>query len=297
MVAPLEGGPDNGFWTTSVSKDPKRNFRWLVIFPNMPHGATWYAKKMVQPKFSLEEAKHNYLNHTFYYPGRVTWETITCTLVDPVTPHAQQHFLAALLGIALISLVVSMACGFLAIFTLLKAKHQIHYTWGIFNANLFLWCLGLYFIGIAESESQALFYWKLSLVPNTFIPVFFYHLVYSFCQLQEKRFLAFVYLQGILFSVLALFDDTFVNKLNLIFDSIYFAKATPGMSAWLLVFLFITCVAFYRIWQFIQVTYGDKKTQALYLFWGMLVGFGGGFTLALPPYGILIYGFRCLSCG
>jgi hypothetical protein len=87
-------GSAGGFWTTPA-RDPKRNYRWLVIFPNMPQGATWYAKKVVQPKFSISEAEHKYLNHTFYYPGRVTWEKVTATLVDPVSPHAQHHFLAA----------------------------------------------------------------------------------------------------------------------------------------------------------------------------------------------------------
>jgi len=198
---------------------------------------------------------------------------------------------------ASISLIVSILCAFLAIFTFLQAKNQIHHIWVIFNANLFFWCLGLYFIGIAGSQSQALFYWRLSLVPNTFISVFLYHLVYSFCQLEEKRFLTFVYLQGIFFSILALFHNGFVKDLNIIFDTIYFAKATPAMSAWLLTFSFITCVAFYRIWQFIQTTKGEKKVQSLYLFWGMLVGFGGGFTIALPLYDIPIYpGWHFLIC-
>lgn len=84
-----------GFWT-QPQRDPKRAYRWLVVFPNMPNGATWYAKKVKKPKFVTNKIEHAYINHTFKYPGRVTWEDVTCTLVDPVSPDAAQHLAATL---------------------------------------------------------------------------------------------------------------------------------------------------------------------------------------------------------
>ena len=76
------------FWTDHVGKDPKRNYRFLVNLGNLPNGASWYAKKMSKPSFKVTESKHSYLNHNFYYPGRVEWDTVTVTLVDPVDPDA-----------------------------------------------------------------------------------------------------------------------------------------------------------------------------------------------------------------
>ena len=76
------------FWTDAVLQDPKRKYRFIVTLGNMPNGATWYAKTVKKPKFSITETEHKFLNHTFYYPGRVEWETIECTLVDPVSPDA-----------------------------------------------------------------------------------------------------------------------------------------------------------------------------------------------------------------
>jgi len=82
------------FWTDSTGQDPKRQYRFLVVIGNYPEGATWYAKKVDKPAFAVTEAKHNYLNHTFYYPGRVEWQEVGVTLVDPVSPDAVANTLA-----------------------------------------------------------------------------------------------------------------------------------------------------------------------------------------------------------
>jgi len=50
-------------------------------------GATlWYAKTVSKPSFTVDAVEHNYLNHVFKYPGKVTWQDMTVTLVDPVEP-------------------------------------------------------------------------------------------------------------------------------------------------------------------------------------------------------------------
>jgi hypothetical protein len=66
---------------------PKRNYRWLLFLGGIPQ---WICKKVTKPSFSLSEAEHTYLNHKFYYPGRVEWTTVDVTLVDPVSPDASQ---------------------------------------------------------------------------------------------------------------------------------------------------------------------------------------------------------------
>ena len=82
------------FWTDHTGQDPKRAYRFIVTIGNMPDGATWYAKKATKPTFKITESKHNYLNHTFYYPGRVEWNELDITLVDPVSPDAVANTLA-----------------------------------------------------------------------------------------------------------------------------------------------------------------------------------------------------------
>jgi len=74
-----------GFWNTA-GKDPKRNFRFKVMIGGIgdDSGTIWWAKKATKPNFTVAESKHSYLNHTYYWPGRVEWQTITITFVDPV---------------------------------------------------------------------------------------------------------------------------------------------------------------------------------------------------------------------
>jgi hypothetical protein len=81
------------FWTDSLSQDPKRNFRFLVRISSLEATATWYAKKVSRPNFTVEQTEHNYLNHTFYYPTRTKWDPVTLTLVDPVSPDAMNQIL------------------------------------------------------------------------------------------------------------------------------------------------------------------------------------------------------------
>ena len=83
------------FWSTNFGqdttlKDPKRQFRFTVEFQgiNAAQGGAllWYAKQAAKPSFAVNTSEHKYLNHTFYYPGSVTWNTISVTMVDPVEP-------------------------------------------------------------------------------------------------------------------------------------------------------------------------------------------------------------------
>ena len=82
------------FWAENFGggaiADPKRNFRFTVEFSNVDSSTggpiLWYAKSCTKPSFTVATAEHKYLNHTFYYPGSVTWDEITIELVDPVEP-------------------------------------------------------------------------------------------------------------------------------------------------------------------------------------------------------------------
>lgn len=84
------------FWSDNFAeeggnlKDPKRQFRFKVEFTGISAGGEgglmWYAKSINKPSFTINSAEHKYLNHTFHYPGSVTWNTISMTLVDPRDP-------------------------------------------------------------------------------------------------------------------------------------------------------------------------------------------------------------------
>ncbi len=69
--------------------EPKRKYRWLAYIGGLQ---PWVCKKVTKPEFEVTETPHQYLNHEFYYPGRVKWSSVTVTLVDPQEPDLAQIF-------------------------------------------------------------------------------------------------------------------------------------------------------------------------------------------------------------
>lgn len=70
------------FWNTpDAASEPKRNFRFKVTISGFPD-VQIYAKKVSKPSFTIQETSHKFMNHTFYYPGRTEWNTVTMSIVD-----------------------------------------------------------------------------------------------------------------------------------------------------------------------------------------------------------------------
>ena len=79
----------SNFWLNPTF-EPKRQFRFLVQMSLNGQDLTFLAKSAGRPNYSISENPHQFFNHTFYYPGRVTWETVDITLVDPVQPNGAE---------------------------------------------------------------------------------------------------------------------------------------------------------------------------------------------------------------
>ena len=78
------------FWSDAKGGEPKRAYRWILDV----NGIEIYTiKKVSKPSFSISESEHQFLNHTYYYPGRVTWNTVSFTLVDPIAPDSSQNLI------------------------------------------------------------------------------------------------------------------------------------------------------------------------------------------------------------
>ena len=82
------------FWSTN-NVEPKRNFRFQVQITGLtdlgaPTDILWWAKTVTTPAFDVSEVEHNYLDNKFYFPGRVSWNEVSLTLVDPISVDAVQ---------------------------------------------------------------------------------------------------------------------------------------------------------------------------------------------------------------
>ena len=76
------------FWNDQAT-EPKRKFRWLLSVGDqkIPY---WTIKKVNRPSYDVAEAEHKFINHTFYFPGRVTYNTVSFTVVDTASPDAAE---------------------------------------------------------------------------------------------------------------------------------------------------------------------------------------------------------------
>ena len=84
-------------WWGQKNSDPKRRYRFLVQI----NGAgtpipVWTIKTAAKPKANVSTVEHMFLDYTFKYPGRVTWDNISMTLVDPVDPDLASAFIQRL---------------------------------------------------------------------------------------------------------------------------------------------------------------------------------------------------------
>tara|TARA_R100001509_G_scaffold91457_3_gene52755 strand:+ start:183 stop:764 length:582 start_codon:yes stop_codon:yes gene_type:complete len=96
------------FWTdTDTINNPKRSFRFRVQFSNSGAFAEaenlkttdfYWAKTAQKPSFTVGAAEHSYLNHTFKFPGRITWSDVQITMVDPGGDEGVAYALAKLLS-------------------------------------------------------------------------------------------------------------------------------------------------------------------------------------------------------
>jgi len=81
------------FWQNN-NVEPKRGYRFILSIQggtstsDSTGFSEWLIKNVKKPSFAINPTAHNYLNHTFHYPGRVTWNECSFVIVDTVNPGA-----------------------------------------------------------------------------------------------------------------------------------------------------------------------------------------------------------------
>ena len=85
------------FWS-SATQEPKRSHRFLVDF-QLPSGTSTqiYARTFQKPAYTIGVTEHQFLDKTFYYPGRVSWNEITMQFVNSLDPDMDSELQTILL--------------------------------------------------------------------------------------------------------------------------------------------------------------------------------------------------------
>ncbi len=76
----------SGFWNSAYT-EPKRKYRWILSIDGIPY---WTVKKVDKPSWTITTAEHAFINHKFYFPGRMEYNEVSFTIVDSANPDAAE---------------------------------------------------------------------------------------------------------------------------------------------------------------------------------------------------------------
>ena len=77
----MAGNQYSSHWS-DPTLEPKRTHRFILSIGGLS-GREFSVKKVNKPSFTIAETPHKFMNWTFWYPGKVEWDPITITMVDP----------------------------------------------------------------------------------------------------------------------------------------------------------------------------------------------------------------------
>ena len=82
------------FWAQKDSQ-PKRQHRFLMTLgsTDIPQ---WVVSQVSRPSMEISTVEHQYMNHTFKFPGRAKWNNVSVTLRDPLQPDASDLIMKVL---------------------------------------------------------------------------------------------------------------------------------------------------------------------------------------------------------
>lgn len=174
---------------------------------------------------------------------------------------------------------------------LLNRKSLIHWIWILFNVCVGIWGYGSFWTTMCKNSESALFAWRVAHVGVIFIPVTFCHFAYVFTQRKHRHVVPLLYCGGLIFLFLDFATNRFLSRTQLLFDSIYYAKADYALY-----FIFFTtwiCLVIighlFLIERYFKTDSYLEKTKIQYFLFCVVVGFMGGLMNFFPILGFNIY--------
>lgn len=190
---------------------------------------------------------------------------------------------------AIFSLIGGIFLFILGLFTFFKAKdRKVGITFGLFCLSVTIWLVFTFFVFIAKTDQQAIFWDRNVYGGVVFIPLFMYQFGVYFLGIQkkEKIILWLGYFVSILFLIVSR-TDYFLSGLYHYSWGVH-TKAQIFHNFFLVYFFLIIGLYFYNLYQGYKVASGEKKVQLKYLFTAFMV-LNSGSIAYLPAYGVNLY--------
>jgi signal transduction histidine kinase len=176
-------------------------------------------------------------------------------------------------------------------------KNKLHRLWSFFCFCVFLFGLGIYFVGGALTPDVAALWWKIGHIGAILIPVVFLHFVYEFLGKEKTKVLVIFYVLAGLLLIADFTDGLFIDNMRFVFGEFYF-DSPPGLfyPLYTTMFFVLTAYSHYLLWEGFKES-KDRfiKDKIKFFFFGMGVSFAGGAFNFLPVYGIDIYPYMNMT--
>ena len=190
---------------------------------------------------------------------------------------------------AIAGLSVAISCAILSFITLLFGKTRLHRLLLNFNLVVAVWGLGVFLVGIADTEAKAINAWKIAHLGGVFIGPLFYHLVSRFCGTVNRKMLFFAYLIALFSSAGIIWTGYIIKEARYVFG-LYYNVATPIYLITVIGTYFSPILlTYYKLFRFLKKTRGHKRLQTKYMIFGFMFGFAGATTALFPMFRINLF--------
>lgn len=184
------------------------------------------------------------------------------------------------------SYLTAAASVFFGLFVLFKNwKSRIGIIWFLTTIAIAIWALSLG-MEVSSPNYETAFLWnKILNIGAIFIPIFFYHFIVSFLDLEkkEKNFILIGYFFAITFLTLFnLFTPLFVKGVPPGGGFNYWIEIGPVYYSFFVFFVFYMFRTTYLLLKCRREAKNIKRAQVNYLLIAILFGFGGGVTNFFP---------------
>ena len=199
---------------------------------------------------------------------------------------------------AISGLLIILSSALMAVFVFWKSKDKAtRILWPFLCICTMLWGVITYKTSTVTSIDQALFWWNLLYIGPIFVPVIFYHFIYSFLKLSKKinkYILVASYFLALFFTIISLiFPKVFFGNLTIFFDYIYSPIINPkNIVFFIFYFTFYWALLSYAFWQLILAfknSTGILRNQLKYFLLGSAVGWAGPHGFFVMAANINIY--------
>ncbi|MCX6740649.1 MAG: ATP-binding protein [Candidatus Parcubacteria bacterium] len=186
---------------------------------------------------------------------------------------------------------IVITSGIIILFILLKKQRTILQSlWALFLLSLFIWGLGVIFIGSSQNREFSLLLWRLSYVGVVFIPSLLFHFTNNFLTLNKDRIIKYNYILSLFYLALIFTSDLFIVDVKFLFNQFYYLNpATLLYKIFLVWFCSVLIYCVYKAIIIARKSSGLYRAQLKYFSIAVFLSIFGGLFDFLPVMDIYIY--------